>query len=77
MSVNSGKGDFSTSFTPKEPLCNGRWHTITGELINVLLSGRRPHNADMMMSRPCAPSGEEEQRPAAQRGRGQRAQRRP
>ncbi|XP_045913044.1 laminin subunit alpha-5 isoform X2 [Micropterus dolomieu] len=28
VSVNSGKGDFSTSFTPEEPLCNGRWHTI-------------------------------------------------
>ncbi|KAM8862639.1 laminin subunit alpha-5 isoform 2-T2 [Spinachia spinachia] len=26
---NSGKGEFSTSFTPEEPLCNGRWHTIT------------------------------------------------
>uniref|UniRef100_UPI0037E9B905 laminin subunit alpha-5 n=1 Tax=Semicossyphus pulcher TaxID=241346 RepID=UPI0037E9B905 len=29
VSVNSGKGEFSTSFTPEEPLCNGRWHTIT------------------------------------------------
>ncbi|XP_027144166.1 laminin subunit alpha-5 isoform X2 [Larimichthys crocea] len=28
VSVNSGKGQFSTSFTPEEPLCNGRWHTI-------------------------------------------------
>lgn len=32
VSLNSGSGDFfSTSFTPEEPLCNGRWHTITGE----------------------------------------------
>ncbi|XP_070695085.1 laminin subunit alpha-5 [Pempheris klunzingeri] len=29
VSVNSGKGEFSTSFSPEEPLCNGRWHTIT------------------------------------------------
>nr|XP_033943330.1 laminin subunit alpha-5 isoform X2 [Pseudochaenichthys georgianus] len=29
VSINSGKGEFSTSFTPEEPLCNGRWHTIT------------------------------------------------
>uniref|UniRef100_A0AAQ4S3F6 Laminin subunit alpha-5 n=1 Tax=Gasterosteus aculeatus aculeatus TaxID=481459 RepID=A0AAQ4S3F6_GASAC len=29
VSFNSGKGEFSTSFTPEEPLCNGRWHTIT------------------------------------------------
>ncbi|XP_073325739.1 laminin subunit alpha-5 [Pagrus major] len=29
VSVNTGKGEFSTSFTPEEPLCNGRWHTIT------------------------------------------------
>lgn len=29
VSLNSGKGEFSTSFTPEEPLCNGRWHTIT------------------------------------------------
>uniref|UniRef100_A0A7N8XFZ2 Laminin subunit alpha-5 n=1 Tax=Mastacembelus armatus TaxID=205130 RepID=A0A7N8XFZ2_9TELE len=27
---NSGKGEFSTSFTPEESLCNGHWHTITG-----------------------------------------------
>ncbi|XP_069382509.1 laminin subunit alpha-5 isoform X2 [Paralichthys olivaceus] len=29
VSVNSGKGEFSASFTPEEPLCNGHWHTIT------------------------------------------------
>ncbi|XP_058499238.1 laminin subunit alpha-5 isoform X1 [Solea solea] len=29
ISVNSGKGEFSASYTPEEPLCNGRWHTIT------------------------------------------------
>ncbi|XP_068161173.1 laminin subunit alpha-5 isoform X2 [Antennarius striatus] len=28
VSINSGKGEFSTSFTPEEPLCNGHWHTI-------------------------------------------------
>nr|XP_046253250.1 laminin subunit alpha-5 isoform X2 [Scatophagus argus] len=28
VSVNSGKGDFSTSFAPDSPLCNGDWHTI-------------------------------------------------
>lgn len=27
--MRSGKGDFSVAFTPEEPLCNGRWHTIT------------------------------------------------
>ncbi|XP_053279907.1 laminin subunit alpha-5 [Pleuronectes platessa] len=29
VSVKSGKGEFSASFTPEEPLCNGHWHTIT------------------------------------------------
>ncbi|KAK2851976.1 hypothetical protein Q5P01_008252 [Channa striata] len=28
-SVNSGKGEFSTSFTSDESLCNGYWHTVT------------------------------------------------
>ncbi|XP_053174071.1 laminin subunit alpha-5 [Scomber japonicus] len=28
VTVNSGKGEFSTSFTPEEALCNGRWHII-------------------------------------------------
>ncbi|XP_041655744.1 laminin subunit alpha-5 isoform X2 [Cheilinus undulatus] len=27
--INNGKGEFSTSFSPEEPLCNGHWHTIT------------------------------------------------
>uniref|UniRef100_A0A671Z2E7 Laminin, alpha 5 n=1 Tax=Sparus aurata TaxID=8175 RepID=A0A671Z2E7_SPAAU len=35
VSVNTGKGEFSTSFTPEESLCNGRWHTITGELTSL------------------------------------------
>ena len=30
-SLNAGNGLFSTSFTPEETLCDGRWHTITGE----------------------------------------------
>ncbi|KAM3872260.1 laminin subunit alpha-5 [Diretmus argenteus] len=29
VSVNSGSGEFSTSFTPEESLCDGRWHSIT------------------------------------------------
>nr|XP_020464725.1 laminin subunit alpha-5 [Monopterus albus] len=29
VSVNNGKGELSTSFTPEESLCNGHWHTIT------------------------------------------------
>ncbi|XP_071369418.1 laminin subunit alpha-4-like [Centroberyx affinis] len=29
VSVNSGSGEFSTSFTPEESLCDGRWHTVT------------------------------------------------
>uniref|UniRef100_A0AAQ5Y5K7 Laminin subunit alpha-5 n=1 Tax=Amphiprion ocellaris TaxID=80972 RepID=A0AAQ5Y5K7_AMPOC len=33
--INTGKGEFSTSFTPEEPLCNGRWHTITGEFTST------------------------------------------
>ncbi|XP_046895467.1 laminin subunit alpha-4-like [Hypomesus transpacificus] len=28
-SLNAGNGLFSTSFTPEETLCDGRWHTIT------------------------------------------------
>uniref|UniRef100_A0A3Q1JX64 Laminin subunit alpha-5 n=1 Tax=Anabas testudineus TaxID=64144 RepID=A0A3Q1JX64_ANATE len=29
VSVNYGKGEFSTSFTSEDSLCNGQWHTIT------------------------------------------------
>lgn len=29
VSMNSGKGDFSASFSPEEPLCNGGWHTLS------------------------------------------------
>lgn len=29
VTVDAGSGQFSTSFTPEEPLCDGRWHTIT------------------------------------------------
>uniref|UniRef100_A0A4W5QX50 Laminin G domain-containing protein n=1 Tax=Hucho hucho TaxID=62062 RepID=A0A4W5QX50_9TELE len=29
VTVNSGNGEFSTSFTPEESLCDGRWHSIT------------------------------------------------
>ncbi|XP_013886048.1 laminin subunit alpha-5 [Austrofundulus limnaeus] len=29
VAVNSGKGEFRTSFRPERPLCNGLWHTIT------------------------------------------------
>lgn len=31
MKVNNGVRDFSTSVTPKQNLCDGRWHRITGE----------------------------------------------
>lgn len=77
VSVNSGKGEFSTSFTPEEPLCNGHWHTITGEFrstntssepVTVLLP--RPVVV-MLLCLLCVSSGEEEQRPAAPCGRGQ------
>lgn len=37
VSVNGSTGDFSTSFTPEEPLCNGHWHTITVVKKNNLL----------------------------------------
>ncbi|KAL1020658.1 hypothetical protein UPYG_G00002970 [Umbra pygmaea] len=29
VTVNSSHGEFSTSITPVESLCDGRWHTIT------------------------------------------------
>ncbi|XP_029580196.1 laminin subunit alpha-5 [Salmo trutta] len=29
VTVNSGSGEFYTSFTPEESLCDGRWHSIT------------------------------------------------
>lgn len=31
VSVNGGKGETSASFIPEEPLCDGRWHSISGE----------------------------------------------
>ncbi|XP_067382208.1 laminin subunit alpha-5 isoform X2 [Channa argus] len=37
VSVNSGKGEFSASFTSEESLCNGYWHTITVVKKNNLL----------------------------------------
>ncbi|XP_054881817.1 laminin subunit alpha-5-like, partial [Poeciliopsis prolifica] len=35
--VISGKGEFSTSLMPEEPLCNRRWHTIKVEKRNNVL----------------------------------------
>lgn len=29
VSVNGGKGETSASFIPEEPLCDGRWHSIS------------------------------------------------
>ncbi|XP_043984093.1 laminin subunit alpha-5 isoform X1 [Gambusia affinis] len=37
VSVISGKGEFSTSLMPEEPLCNRRWHTIKVEKRNNAL----------------------------------------
>ncbi|KAK5624087.1 hypothetical protein CRENBAI_015003 [Crenichthys baileyi] len=37
VSVNSGKGEFSTSLMPEKPLCNRRWHTITAVKKNNVL----------------------------------------
>ncbi|XP_015258525.1 PREDICTED: laminin subunit alpha-5, partial [Cyprinodon variegatus] len=37
VSINSGKGEFSTSLIPEEPLCNRQWHTIRVVKINNLL----------------------------------------
>lgn len=31
VKVNNGIRDFSTSVTPKQSLCDGRWHRVTGE----------------------------------------------
>lgn len=31
VSVNGGRGETSASFIPEEPLCDGRWHSISGE----------------------------------------------
>uniref|UniRef100_A0A096M5Y4 Uncharacterized protein n=1 Tax=Poecilia formosa TaxID=48698 RepID=A0A096M5Y4_POEFO len=37
VSVISGKGEFSTSLMPEEPLCNRHWHTIKVEKRNNVL----------------------------------------
>ncbi|XP_041858853.1 laminin subunit alpha-5 isoform X2 [Melanotaenia boesemani] len=37
VSVNTGKGEFSTSFLPEEPLSDGLWHTIKVVKKNNLL----------------------------------------
>uniref|UniRef100_A0A7N8X6G1 Laminin subunit alpha-5 n=1 Tax=Mastacembelus armatus TaxID=205130 RepID=A0A7N8X6G1_9TELE len=42
FSVNSGKGEFSTSFTPEESLCNGHWHTITDGVTVPSVPARLP-----------------------------------
>jgi hypothetical protein len=35
VKVNNGVRDFSTSVTPKQNLCDGRWHRITGEKLGM------------------------------------------
>ncbi|XP_023128669.2 laminin subunit alpha-5 isoform X1 [Amphiprion ocellaris] len=55
VSVNTGKGEFSTSFTPEEPLCNGRWHTITvvkkNNIVQLNVDGASEHSVGPKLSR--------------------------
>ncbi|XP_022051460.2 laminin subunit alpha-5 isoform X1 [Acanthochromis polyacanthus] len=55
VSVNTGKGEFSTSFTPEEPLCNGRWHTITvvkkNNVLQLNVDGASEHSVGPRHSR--------------------------
>lgn len=55
VSVNTGKGEFSTSFTPEEPLCNGRWHTITvvkkNNILQLNVDGASEHSVGPKQSR--------------------------
>ncbi|XP_037333672.2 laminin subunit alpha-5 isoform X2 [Pungitius pungitius] len=55
VSFNSGKGEFSTSFTPEEPLCNGRWHTITvvkkNNVLQLHVDGDTQHSVGPKQSR--------------------------
>ncbi|KAM9752098.1 laminin subunit alpha-5 isoform 2-T2 [Menidia menidia] len=57
VSVNSGKGEFSTSFTPDQPLCNGDWHTITvvrkNNVLQLLLDGASRHSVGPKHGRPA------------------------
>lgn len=54
-SVNSGKGETSTSFTPEEPLCNGHWHTITvvkkNNVLQLHVDGASEHSVGPRQSR--------------------------
>ncbi|XP_026188237.1 laminin subunit alpha-5 isoform X2 [Mastacembelus armatus] len=55
FSVNSGKGEFSTSFTPEESLCNGHWHTITvvkkNNIIQLHVDAASEHTVGLKPSR--------------------------
>ncbi|XP_047462931.1 laminin subunit alpha-5 isoform X2 [Mugil cephalus] len=55
VSVNTGKGEFSTSFTPEEPLCDGRWHTITvvkkNNVLQLHVDGASSHSVGPKQSR--------------------------
>ncbi|KAM4563209.1 laminin subunit alpha-5 isoform 2-T2 [Odontesthes bonariensis] len=58
VSVYSGKGEFSTAFTPEEPLCNGRWHTITvmkkSNVLQLHVDGASEHGVGPKQSRSSA-----------------------
>uniref|UniRef100_A0A8C9YTX6 Laminin A chain n=1 Tax=Sander lucioperca TaxID=283035 RepID=A0A8C9YTX6_SANLU len=59
VSVNSGKGEFSTSFTPEEPLCNGRWHAITvvkkNNVLQLHVDAASEHSVGPKQSRSAGP----------------------
>uniref|UniRef100_A0A3B4YWT5 Laminin A chain n=1 Tax=Stegastes partitus TaxID=144197 RepID=A0A3B4YWT5_9TELE len=55
VSINTGKGEYSTSFTPEDPLCNGRWHTITvvkkNNILQLNVDGASEHSVGPKHSR--------------------------
>lgn len=55
VSANIGRGEVATSFTPDEPLCNGRWHTITvvkkNNILQLNVDGVSNHSTGLKQSR--------------------------
>ncbi|TKS76509.1 Laminin subunit alpha-4 [Collichthys lucidus] len=55
LSLYLSQGEFSTSFTPEEPLCNGRWHTIrvvkTNNVLQLHVDAASEHSVGPKHSR--------------------------
>uniref|UniRef100_A0A8K9X878 Laminin subunit alpha-5 n=1 Tax=Oncorhynchus mykiss TaxID=8022 RepID=A0A8K9X878_ONCMY len=53
VTVNSGNGEFYTSFTPEESLCDGRWHSIKSDnVLQLHVDAASEHSVGPKQGRP-------------------------